>query len=368
MTNNIFIPDKINVGFQNRSDTYTGKLAYIIYFDETGKLRKEVSWDNWRDQSIANEIYDNEPTEGFVLNKNAGGVENSWYYNVRKTYCRVYDPRGFEFEITIPNLLYILQNCTCTKGKGLEGEFVYGWDGTDLVLLPTSSPDYSEIVKHNEVLHITEYIKAKDLKIGATYETKKGDQYVYLGKFDFWKKEFCYKKEDESWHKRITNARLYDNHNILYERYIKNGKAFFFYKANEKYFYIYPMKSISKKFVNMISEKTDKYPEYYEKLQCNDEFSPLDYSSCKLLQLPYENFCNAINKSNYCVDIGHIHNNCFTLCRVFKKSDYYEYFNYSNSKYENVNTLEDLYNELKPVYGVDYLMNGKEFRRIYYHE
>jgi hypothetical protein len=40
----------------------------------------------------------------------------------------VYDPRGFEFEISIPNLLYILQECTSTKGKGLDGEFVYlGW-------------------------------------------------------------------------------------------------------------------------------------------------------------------------------------------------------------------------------------------------
>jgi hypothetical protein len=36
-----------------------------------------------------------------------------------------YMTRGFEFEISIPNLLYILQECTSTKGKGLDGEFVY---------------------------------------------------------------------------------------------------------------------------------------------------------------------------------------------------------------------------------------------------
>lgn len=46
----IFIPKKINVGFQKRDDTYTGKLAYIIYYDETGKLRKETSWNGWRDK------------------------------------------------------------------------------------------------------------------------------------------------------------------------------------------------------------------------------------------------------------------------------------------------------------------------------
>ncbi len=38
-----FIPSKIKVGFQERSDTYTGKLAYIIYYDNKGVLRKERS-------------------------------------------------------------------------------------------------------------------------------------------------------------------------------------------------------------------------------------------------------------------------------------------------------------------------------------
>ena len=38
MKSNIFIPKRINVGYQNRSGTYTGKLAYIIYYDEKGTL------------------------------------------------------------------------------------------------------------------------------------------------------------------------------------------------------------------------------------------------------------------------------------------------------------------------------------------
>ena len=75
MKANIFIPKKINVGFQNRDDTYTGKLAYVIYYDEKGKLRKEKSWNSWRDQNIPNEEFDNVPISGFVLNKRAGGVE-----------------------------------------------------------------------------------------------------------------------------------------------------------------------------------------------------------------------------------------------------------------------------------------------------
>lgn len=65
----MFIPRKINVGFQERSNTYSGKLAYVIYYDEKNKLRKEGSWNSWRDSKIPNEEFINEPTSGFVLNK-----------------------------------------------------------------------------------------------------------------------------------------------------------------------------------------------------------------------------------------------------------------------------------------------------------
>ena len=116
MKSNIFIPKRINVGYQNRLDTYTGKLAYVIYYDEKGVLRKETSWNGWRDKDIPNTEFDNVPTEGFVFNKKVGDYSSGWDH--RQAYCRVYDPRGFEFEITIENLLYILENCSCIKGKG----------------------------------------------------------------------------------------------------------------------------------------------------------------------------------------------------------------------------------------------------------
>lgn len=35
------IPEILNVGYQERHGTYTGKLAYVVYTDAKGKLRKE---------------------------------------------------------------------------------------------------------------------------------------------------------------------------------------------------------------------------------------------------------------------------------------------------------------------------------------
>ncbi|MGL4211229.1 MAG: hypothetical protein ACRCRT_06745 [Cetobacterium somerae] len=178
----VFIPKQINVGFQNRSGTYTGKLAYIIYIDEKGVLRKEKSWEGWRDKKINPMLCNNEPTEGFVLNKKAGGYASGW--NHRQTYTRVYDPRGFEFEITIPNLLYILEHTNCIKGKGLEGEFVYGWDGQDLWLLPCSAPDTQNAINESNKLFCgkEDKLTTKDLIVGHTYIKKNREKGVYIGK------------------------------------------------------------------------------------------------------------------------------------------------------------------------------------------
>jgi hypothetical protein len=141
--------------------------------------------------------FDNVPTEGFVLNKKVGGYSNGWDH--RSTYCRVYDPRGFEFEINVPNLLFILQECNAMKGKGLEGTFVYAWEGKDLVLLPTSSQDYQESQKFTEMQ--SQKIGVKDLVEGCTYKTKQMEDYIYMGRFNCFSDNYQY-----SSHKHATTT------------------------------------------------------------------------------------------------------------------------------------------------------------------
>lgn len=180
MNSTIYIPNKLMVGFQGRRDTYSGKLAYIIYYDEAGKLRKEPSWNNWRDDKIEPMEIANEPMSGFVLNKKVGGYSSGWDY--RNSYIRIYDPRGFEFEITVENLLFILENTSCIKGKGLEGEFIYGWDKTELVLIPVCSSEYKKIRSYTDLIEHAEVIKNRDLVPGRTYLAKNGTAYTFLDK------------------------------------------------------------------------------------------------------------------------------------------------------------------------------------------
>lgn len=264
MNETIVLPKTIKVGYQNRSDTYTKKLAYIIYIDSKGVLRKETSWNQWRDKNIEANEFENIPTEGFVLNKKAGGYSTGW--NHRQTYCRVYDPRGFEFEITIPNLLYILENTNSIKGKGLEGEFVYGWVGKDLVLVPVGSPDYQEILKYNE--NLTKKVSKKDLVAGKVYLNKSNTKVVYMGYFDEYN----------------TYRHYYTKDDIKSGKYGSKGKRFWFIAfehvnnlSDIKPYYFNTQSSIT----NIMMEISDVVPEYsdlMDKLEYSPAYSPYDES------------------------------------------------------------------------------------------
>ena len=218
MQSQLFIPKKCKVGFNVRSDTYTGKLGYVIYNDGT-VWRKEKSWETWRHKEegtyheyvkdekgafIMNPTggykttletygptvkpieFDNVPHAGFTLNK---GVERNGYWGNGHSMCRIYDDRGFEFEISISNLMFILMSTDCLR-KGLEGEFVYAWNGPELALMPVCCAEYKKASTFTELQGHS--VGVKDLTPGCTYETKKQEELIYLGKFNWFEKVYVY--------------------------------------------------------------------------------------------------------------------------------------------------------------------------------
>lgn len=387
----IYIPNKIKVGYCNRKDTYTGKLAYVIYYDENGKLRKETSWQNWRDKDIDPDDFENVPTEGFVLNRKAGGVEEQWGWNARKTYCRVYDPRGFEFEIDIVNLLFILEHCDSIKGKGLIGKFIYGWDGKDLVLLPVDSSDYKKHMELSKVVNSNNKIKAKDLKIGATYINKNNEEYVYMGKFDYWD-HYGYETNGKifgSWDKMIDYCK---ENNIYLERrfgryrptkykefvsYV-SGKKFWFWKNG--YFYQYT--NISNKFISCVNENcVSNYAELYDDMEHNSNFSPIDEDRYDYCYYTYNEFLDKANRYSFkfITKINGIMNNCWGYReRIFEdsislnKSDTREVLKHNEHlgsfviDGELTMKTDKFFKEFKPMYKQTYLKNGNKYERVGY--
>ena len=175
-----FIPEKLSVGFVKREDTFTGKLAFVTYYDNKNIRRQEHSWNGWRDHSISVLEIENKPSR-FVINK---GIQRSHYFGSGRSKIRIYDERDFEFEITVDNLIALLMHSDVSKRDILE-QCVFAWKGKDLTLLPLNSEEYLEATKHT--LKQTFKLSSKDLVPGQSYSSKKDtSSWLYLGSFQLY--------------------------------------------------------------------------------------------------------------------------------------------------------------------------------------
>ena len=339
MKSTIFLPKTIKVGYQSRSDTYTGQLAYVIYYDQRNVLRKEASWNSWRDNKIEPQEFTNEPTSGFVLNKKVGDYSNGWDH--RKSYCRVFDPRNFEFEITIENLLYILENASSIKGKGLEGDFVYGWDGKNLILIPVDSPDYKELSNLNKLRHEHKKFDGKTLIAGATYKTDQNESLIYLGRF--------YESNGDK----------------------KETKTYFFYDVESTYRKIRTIKSLTNTIIEIIDENcVDNYSDLMDELLKDSSYSERDQKNDKYVEYTYEEFKDAVGKNSYWGKTFVMENNEKYIVKKYRNYSYYSRYNdlydvyTTNRGHRDENILREtsilnIFNKFKPKYLVTY-NNKKE--------
>ena len=167
------------------------KVAFVSYYDEKGKFRHETSFNNWISQDVPTEEHKNVPIKGFKIFKQANRYSWNRFCSYRNVSVEIQDPRGWVFEISHDNLAWIIDNCLIDKGD-IEGEFVYGWDGKDRVLIPCASDTYKDLAKRSEKIINKGYIKPNELKPYYVYKTKRGDLFTFLGRFDYYNHHLSY--------------------------------------------------------------------------------------------------------------------------------------------------------------------------------
>ena len=125
----------------------------------------------------------NEPQLGFRITKM---VSRSGSWNGGNKLVRIEDPRGFELEISVDNLVKAMSTTTFTDGVCQE-ECVWGRDGANNVLLPVNSEPYKEAFD-TTTYRAKKAISLRDVNYGDTVELKKTEHFegltgIYMGAY-----------------------------------------------------------------------------------------------------------------------------------------------------------------------------------------
>lgn len=320
MNKNVIIPTKLIVGIEKNRDSKVGKLAY---YDESNKIKQEKLWKEAIDKNLGILNINNEPIKGFRLTEN--NLLDTVDWNNLNVKLVVRDPRGFEFEMTIGNLIYLMYNKSYDSGANLKGEFVYGWSGRNMMLIPTTSKDYELYKDYTKQINSESFVKEKDLKIGASYISKNNKEYVYMGVSKFYG----------------YNGNSMGNHVWLIE--MENGKPK----------HIRNFKSAYRKFIAVKSEQClydlDMLKDIIER---DASYCPIDRTNVKYIPYTFEEFKKSIQgKQN-------VYKNKYGMSFIVSRNTEDGLRVVSNSSINN-HTYEEAFRIVEPCFKAIYLMNGK---------
>ncbi len=131
--------DKYYVGFQknryNRDEVFR-MLGFAT--PNTGDYafkKRKATVDGWSEKDLAPMDLDNKPTHGFKI------VDTVSRYSTSNKFFRVEDPRGFELEIDVNNLLDLIEHHTIVQGTIME-PLVWGRYGQGNYLVSGNSEEY----------------------------------------------------------------------------------------------------------------------------------------------------------------------------------------------------------------------------------
>jgi hypothetical protein len=184
----IKFPTNHYIGFQTRPAQDGLPLGFMTPdgTDDAAKKRKATvdSWAKGYGYSARNEgalpakTLENKPMNGFKLGRSLRHGGGGWGQGNVK--WRIEDPRGFELEITSPNLAQILACTTVENGEILE-QCMWARLKSDNVLVPVSSEVYKAAQANTERLSKT--ASMADINLGDYAVLHNGTEGTYLGAY-----------------------------------------------------------------------------------------------------------------------------------------------------------------------------------------
>lgn len=178
----IKIPTKVYVGFQNRPSSDDVPLGFMTPWGEDEAAKKRIATvNNWargygNTTPIEPVTLNNIPMTGFRISRavrRSGGWGSS-----NATFVRVEDPRGFELEISVQNLLMLMDN-NITQDAEIIQECIWGRDGGNNILLAVNSQPYLDATENTR--RSASKVSAREVKPGFEVTVENGDRGFYYG-------------------------------------------------------------------------------------------------------------------------------------------------------------------------------------------
>lgn len=181
----IKIPEQHYVGFNKREDDEIPLGFMTPDGTDAAAIKRKKTVDDWaarsyygsKDVKLPAQEFVNKPLSGF---KFGSSVRHGGGWGQGNVKWRIEDPRGFELEISSPNLQQIMEISTIEKGEILE-KCVWGRLGSENILIPVSSDVYQTALANTARLNSSASLS--DLEIGYHIVLQNGIEGRYMGAF-----------------------------------------------------------------------------------------------------------------------------------------------------------------------------------------
>lgn len=200
-TKSIRFPEKVYVGMIAR-EADSQPLGFMTEWGTTAAaLKRMQTVDGWVKSAyhklkhaadFPTQVYDNKPMAGYRLGRS---VRRDSGWGSGNVVWRIEDPRGFDLEISSPNMAQIIADCVLDRGEILD-QCVWARLGGNNILVPLSSDLYQTTVENSE--RIKKSVKPSDVKMGNTVVLQNGRKGQYLGYM--YCLETSYGYENNGWH------------------------------------------------------------------------------------------------------------------------------------------------------------------------
>lgn len=187
--------------------------------DKAAEKRK-ATVDGWVDDNVryrqrgedkviaAKRTLENTPLIGFRLTRQIKRDSGWGSGNVK---WRIEDPRGFELEITSPNMARVIDSCVIDNGEILE-ECVWARLGAENILVPVSSDLYQAAQRNEERMGTK--VKPSEVERGDFVVLHNGNEGVYLGKFESFERDYNRNKHymfEYQWKNKPVHAMIMES-------------------------------------------------------------------------------------------------------------------------------------------------------------